>query len=237
MPSCRPQAPCTRSPCFAAAIVRGSRRPVARHTACAVHPIRAESCRLHCETADPKVDKTRRRPRVARAPPRAETVLQTGPAIIDTLRELRDLNIGVALDDFGTGFSALASLQHLPLTRVKLDQSLIAGIDTDPRALAIASAIIKLCEKLGLEVTAEGIERPQQLRLLQEHRSMCLQGYLISHPIESDSVAAAVANMPDQIQLLSVATCATRESNAASVRAAADERTAPAFEFAASEST
>jgi hypothetical protein len=202
-----------------------------------VHPIRAESCRLHCETADPKVDKTRRRPRVARAPPRAETVLQTGPAIIDTLRELRDLNVGVALDDFGTGFSSLASLQHLPLTRVKLDQSLIAGIDTDPRALAIASAIIKLCEKLGLEVTAEGIERPQQLRLLQEHRSMCLQGYLISHPIESDSVAAAVANMPDQMQLLSVATCATRESNAASVRAAADERTAPAFEFAASEST
>ena len=54
-----------------------------------------------------------------------ETVLQTGAACIDALRELRELGVGVALDDFGTGFSSLASLQHLPLTRVKLDQTLI----------------------------------------------------------------------------------------------------------------
>jgi diguanylate cyclase (GGDEF)-like protein len=134
-----------------------------------------------------------------------ETVLQTGSAIIDTLRELREFGIGVALDDFGTGFSSLASLQHLPLTRVKLDQSLVAGIDRDPRALAIAQAITDLCEKLGLEVTAEGIERPEQLRILLEHRSMCLQGFLISCPIEADSVAAAVANMPEQMQSLFLA--------------------------------
>jgi EAL domain-containing protein (putative c-di-GMP-specific phosphodiesterase class I) len=134
-----------------------------------------------------------------------ETVLQTGSAIIDTLRELREFGIGVALDDFGTGFSSLASLQHLPLTRVKLDQSLVAGIDRDPRALAIAQAITDLCEKLGLEVTAEGIERPEQLRILLEHRSMCLQGFLISYPIEADSVAAAVANMPEQMQSLFLA--------------------------------
>jgi diguanylate cyclase (GGDEF)-like protein len=134
-----------------------------------------------------------------------ESVLQTGSAIIDTLLELRELGIAVALDDFGTGFSSLASLQHLPLTRVKLDQSLIAGIDRDPRALAIARAITDLCDKLGLEVTAEGIERPEQLRLLLEHRSMCLQGFLISYPIERDSVAAAVANMPEQMQSLFLA--------------------------------
>jgi hypothetical protein len=85
---------------------------------------------------------------------------------------------------------------------VKLDQSLIAGIDRDPRALAIAHAITNLCEKLGLEVTAEGIERPEQLRFLLQHRSMCLLGFLISYPIESDSVATAVANFPEQMQSL-----------------------------------
>jgi diguanylate cyclase (GGDEF)-like protein len=141
-----------------------------------------------------------------------ETVLQTGSAIIDTLRELRELDIGVALDDFGTGFSSLASLQHLPLTRVKLDQSLIAAIDRDPRALAIARAITDLCGKLGLDVTAEGIERPEQLRILLEHRSMCLQGFLISYPMEADSVAAAVADMPEQMQSLFLAACVNVDS-------------------------
>ena len=164
-----------------------------------------------------------------------ETVLQTGPVIIDTLRELRELGVGVALDDFGTGFSSLASLQHLPLTRVKLDRSLVAAIDRDPRARAIATTIIELCEKLGLEVTAEGIETPEQLRLLLEYRSICLQGYLISCPIEDDSVARAVATMPDQMPLLLLAASPPANSDAA--QAAAERRTTPTFDFASSEPT
>jgi EAL domain-containing protein (putative c-di-GMP-specific phosphodiesterase class I) len=157
-----------------------------------------------------------------------ETVLQTGPLIIDTLRELRELDVAVALDDFGTGFSSLASLQHLPLTRVKLDQSLIAGIDRDPRALAIASALVALCENLGLEVTAEGVERPEQLRLLLEHPSVCLQGYLISYPIESDSVVNTVANMPGQMQWLSLTALVGAASKAAQAQVEADQRRAAA---------
>jgi diguanylate cyclase (GGDEF)-like protein len=152
-----------------------------------------------------------------------ETVLQTGSAVIDTLRELRELGITVALDDFGTGFSSLASLQHLPLTRVKLDQSLIAAIDRDPRALAIAHAITDLCEKLGLEVTAEGIERPEQLRFLLERRSMCLQGFLISCPIERDSVATAVANLPEQMQSLFLAASVNVDSERPLASAAAPD--------------
>jgi EAL domain-containing protein (putative c-di-GMP-specific phosphodiesterase class I) len=152
-----------------------------------------------------------------------ENVLQTGPAIIDTLRELRQLNIAVALDDFGTGFSSLSSLQHLPLTRVKLDQSLIASIDTDPRALAIASSIIGLCKKLGLELTAEGVERPKQLRLLLEHRAICIQGFLVSRPIENDSVTAAVTNMPEKLAQLSLEASADADSKGEFAWATADE--------------
>jgi EAL domain-containing protein (putative c-di-GMP-specific phosphodiesterase class I) len=131
-----------------------------------------------------------------------ETVLQTGAACIDALRELRETGVGVALDDFGTGFSSLASLQHLPLTRVKLDQTLIAAIDSDSRALAIANAIAGLSGKLGLAITAEGIERSNQLALLLEHRSICVQGYLLSRPVEADAVPAMVSAMPQRLNAL-----------------------------------
>jgi hypothetical protein len=93
-----------------------------------------------------------------------ENVLQTGSLTIAALRQLREDGVRIALDDFGTGYSSLASLDQLPITRVKLDRSLIAEIDTTARCSAIVSATIQLCRDLGLEVTAEGIERPAQFR-------------------------------------------------------------------------
>jgi diguanylate cyclase (GGDEF)-like protein len=124
-----------------------------------------------------------------------ETVLQTGPATIDTLKCLRAHGVAIALDDFGTGYSSLASLEQLPLSRIKLDRSLIAGIDTSSRSAAIARAIIGLCHGLGLEVTAEGVERPEQFALLLGHRSMYLQGYLLSHPVTRDELLPAMADV------------------------------------------
>ena len=131
-----------------------------------------------------------------------ENVLQTGPATIETLRQLRGLGIAIALDDFGTGYSSLASLEQLPLTRVKLDRSLIQSIDTSDRSLAIARAIVGLCGNLGLEVTAEGVERAEQLALLLAYPSICLQGYLICAPVAAEAVARTVSEMPQQLQSL-----------------------------------
>jgi diguanylate cyclase (GGDEF)-like protein len=139
-----------------------------------------------------------------------ENVLQTGPATIETLRQLRALDIAIALDDFGTGYSSLASLEQLPLTRVKLDRSLIQSIDSSARSLAIARAIIGLCGNLGLDVTAEGVERPEQLALLLAYPSICLQGYLICKPTAADSVAQVVAEMPQQLQSLLLSTPETK---------------------------
>jgi EAL domain-containing protein (putative c-di-GMP-specific phosphodiesterase class I) len=112
-----------------------------------------------------------------------ESVLQTGPATVESLRRLRALGVSIALDDFGTGYSSLASLEQLPLTRVKLDRSLISTIDSSERSFAIAHAIIELCRGLGLAMTAEGIERPAQFALLARERDVTLQGYLFSKPI------------------------------------------------------
>jgi diguanylate cyclase (GGDEF)-like protein len=117
-----------------------------------------------------------------------ESVLQTGPTTIEALTRLRTHGIAIALDDFGTGYSSLASLEMLPLTRIKLDRSLIASIGSNPRSLAIARAIIAMCQGLGLEITAEGIERPEQFALLMGERGMYLQGYLLARPTSRDEI-------------------------------------------------
>ncbi len=134
-----------------------------------------------------------------------ENVLQTGRATVDVVRQLRECGIGIALDDFGTGYSSLASLERLPLTRVKLDQSLIASIDTNERSRVIADAIAALCGNLGLEMTAEGIERPEQLATLLRHRSTYLQGYLLSRPVRGQDLLACIRDVPARIQSMLVA--------------------------------
>jgi diguanylate cyclase (GGDEF)-like protein len=112
-----------------------------------------------------------------------EMAFQTGPTTIATLRILQSHGFGIALDDFGTGYSSLTSLEQLPLSRIKLDRSLISGLDTSPRAAAIARAIIDLCGGLQLHVTAEGIERAEQFNWFLANRSIFLQGYLLSDAV------------------------------------------------------
>jgi diguanylate cyclase (GGDEF)-like protein len=129
-----------------------------------------------------------------------ETVLQTGQSTIESLRVLRSHGFGIALDDFGTGYSSLTSLQDLPLSRVKLDRSLIATIDTSERASVITRAIIELCNGLGLEVTAEGIERPEQLAWLSAQSPMYLQGYLLSRALPFAEMLQLCSIMPQRMQ-------------------------------------
>ena len=157
-----------------------------------------------------------------------ENVLQTGPATIETLRQLRALGIAIALDDFGTGYSSLASLEQLPLTRVKLDRSLIQSIDTSDRSLAIARAIVGLCGSLGLEVTAEGVERAEQLALLLDYPSICVQGYLICAPVSAEAIPRTVGDMPQQLQsLLLTLPQGKAPEHAATAEADAEEHRGP----------
>jgi diguanylate cyclase (GGDEF)-like protein len=131
-----------------------------------------------------------------------ETVLQTGHAIVTTLNRLRQMGIAIALDDFGTGYSSLASLDQLPITRVKLDRSLIADMDSSPRSQAIVNATLQLCADLGLDITAEGIERPKQFMMLLSQRQMLMQGFLIGAAVAEVDVAALVLRMPATMEAL-----------------------------------
>ena len=131
-----------------------------------------------------------------------ENVLQTGRHTTEALALLRELGVGVALDDFGTGYSSLVSLQQLPLTRVKLDRSLIATIDSSARSQAITRAIISLCQSLGLEVTAEGVERQEQLAWLLGYPAMHLQGYLLSAPVSEADLLTVLNAIPARMDAL-----------------------------------
>jgi len=130
-----------------------------------------------------------------------ETVLQTGPATIRTLHALKAEGFAIALDDFGTGYSSLTSLAQLPLSRVKLDRSLIEGHGSDGRRAAIARTTIMLCEQLQLQVTAEGIENSEQLGWLLDHDSIYVQGYLISPPLRFGAVEGALDIIHQQMAL------------------------------------
>jgi diguanylate cyclase (GGDEF)-like protein len=117
-----------------------------------------------------------------------ESVLQTGPQTIEAVRALHSLGVSVALDDFGTGYSSMTSLEKLPLSRVKIDRSLIADVDTNVRSAAIARSTIRLCHDLGLEVTAEGVERSSQVEWLLGCGPVSVQGYWFAKPFRAREV-------------------------------------------------
>ncbi len=135
-----------------------------------------------------------------------ESVLQTGPLTIKALSELRSMGVAIALDDFGTGYSSIASLEQLPLTRVKLDQSLIARMDSSARSASIARATIRLCSELGLEVTAEGVERLEQFAALLGFGAISLQGYLLAEPVCRERIPELIGRVPSHCQELLLST-------------------------------
>jgi diguanylate cyclase (GGDEF)-like protein len=157
-----------------------------------------------------------------------EHVLQTGTTTITALHRLRELGVSVALDDFGVGYSSLTSLERLPLTRVKIDRSLIATIDSGGRSSAIVRSIIGLCHSLGLQVTAEGVERPSQLGLLLTDRGVHVQGYLVSRPIDAATIPTFLMRSRAHLEALLIAAPSPAHDIDSSTARLRRLRTAPA---------
>jgi EAL domain-containing protein (putative c-di-GMP-specific phosphodiesterase class I) len=111
--------------------------------------------------------------------------MDSSTQIVKAIENLRELGVRLSIDDFGTGFCSLAYVKRLPVSTVKIDQSFIRNIDTDPRNASVARAIISLGHGLGMEVVAEGVESKDELSLLSRERCDGVQGYLFSHPLSS----------------------------------------------------
>jgi EAL domain-containing protein (putative c-di-GMP-specific phosphodiesterase class I) len=104
---------------------------------------------------------------------------------VNTLKNLRDLGVGVSIDDFGTGYSSLAYLRRFPLNKLKIDMAFIRGIATNTDDAAIVLAIIRMAHTLRLEVIAEGVETAAQLTWLRTQECDQVQGYLFSRPVSA----------------------------------------------------
>jgi diguanylate cyclase (GGDEF)-like protein/PAS domain S-box-containing protein len=103
-------------------------------------------------------------------------------ALVQDLRMLRDLGVGIALDDFGTGYSSLSLLRDFPVSTVKIDKSFVTPLMHDRGALAIVRAVIGMCRDLDIPVVAEGVETEQQAERLAELGCSHGQGYLFGRP-------------------------------------------------------
>ena len=115
-------------------------------------------------------------------------------AVIEKLHRLKDFGVKVAIDDFGTGYSSLGYLKRFPIDILKIDKSFIDGVGNGAEEAAIAQAIIKLGESLGLEVVAEGIELPEQIDALQLLRCERGQGFFFSAPVDAETMGGLLAN-------------------------------------------
>jgi diguanylate cyclase (GGDEF)-like protein len=121
------------------------------------------------------------------------TVMHDVDAGIAVLRRLKGIGVKCSLDDFGTGHSSLSYLKRLPIDHLKIDQSFVRDITTDPDNAALCIAIIGLAHSLKLTVVAEGVETPGQMNYLRTHDCDELQGHLFGCAMPAEEFARLLA--------------------------------------------
>jgi diguanylate cyclase (GGDEF)-like protein/PAS domain S-box-containing protein len=110
------------------------------------------------------------------------SAMQSPETSIRTLYDLKKLGVRISLDDFGTGHSSLSYLKRFPIDTLKIDQSFVRDITSDPDTAAIVNAIIAMAHSLRLKVVAEGVEFTEQANFLRQHSCDQMQGYLVRPP-------------------------------------------------------
>ena len=118
------------------------------------------------------------------------------------MERIRKLGVQLVIDDFGTGYSSLAYVKNLPVSTLKIDRAFIKGLPDSAGDRAIIEAIITLCDRLNLQVVAEGVEQAEQLTALKELHCNAAQGYFISKPLPFTEVQALLKKQNEGKTLL-----------------------------------
>ncbi|AYH43271.1 EAL domain-containing protein [Azoarcus sp. DN11] len=111
---------------------------------------------------------------------------------VKRLTKLKRLGVRLSLDDFGTGYSSLGYLSRFPIDQLKIDRSFVTNIVSDPSSAIIATSVIGLAHRMGIDVVAEGVETEPQLSYLRRNRCDKMQGYLFSKPLPADDFCELV---------------------------------------------
>jgi diguanylate cyclase (GGDEF)-like protein len=126
-----------------------------------------------------------------------ETALMTDiDRSLETLVALKELGVRIAIDDFGTGYSSLGYLKRFPIDVLKIDRSFVDGVERGPEAAAIAAAVVKLGQTLGLITVAEGVENQAQVESLLALDCHFAQGFHYSPAVPADELMATTTPVP-----------------------------------------
>ncbi|MHB8743444.1 MAG: GGDEF/EAL domain-containing response regulator [Sulfuricaulis sp.] len=140
------------------------------------------------ETAGRVIQDTRLEPGVLELEITESVIMKNPQAVVETLRTLSSMGVRLAIDDFGTGYSSLSYLKRFPIDILKIDQTFVRDIITDPNDAAIVTAIITMAHSLDIHVVAEGVETPEQLEFLRARGCDFMQGYYFSPPRPADEI-------------------------------------------------
>ena len=118
----------------------------------------------------------------------------------NALHHLHEMGVRLIMDDFGTGYSALSYLKRFPISVVKIDSSLVRGINVSPDETAITKALIAMTASLGMEVVAEGVENEAQLQFLKDNGCMQAQGKHLFYPLTVSELERYLPGISEQKQ-------------------------------------
>jgi len=121
---------------------------------------------------------------------------------INKMDQLKSIGVEFSMDDFGTGYSSLSYLKRLPLDQIKIDQSFVRDISTDPSDAAIVKTIIAMAETLGLMVIAEGVETEAQREFLELRGCPAFQGHLFGAAIPVEQFEAMLKNWEERREVM-----------------------------------
>ncbi|MFC3126238.1 EAL domain-containing protein [Pseudoroseomonas globiformis] len=123
-------------------------------------------------------------------------LMDQGLEMAERLQQLRHRGIRISVDDFGTGYSSLSYVKNFPVDRLKIDQSFVRGMVTEPNDAAIVRTIIELAHVLRLQVVAEGVETEAQLEALRAEGCDEVQGFYFSEAVPPEGIMALLSQGP-----------------------------------------
>lgn len=138
------------------------------------------------EIIDTILEKTKLEPHYLELEITESTAIEDLEFTRNVLQDLQQMGVHLSIDDFGTGHSSLSRLQMLPLHNLKIDKSFIQELTTDDRVAHIVKAIVTLARSLGLRLTAEGVEKQEELDFLKSIDCEDVQGFLFHKPLSAD---------------------------------------------------